>query len=194
MTDERFGRVTSRRLTLKEEDIDTDQIIPARFLTTTEKHGLSGACFHDWRYDANGRLTDHMLNKANMNRTEILLAGRNFGCGSSREHAPWALLALGFKVIISTEIADIFRSNALKNGLLTVVITQDEWDDLAASPDEQDMTVDLEQNEIRAGNKVINFEIEPFSRYCLLNGQDSLDILKEALPEILAFEKDASWC
>ena len=123
MTFEPFRTLTSRTLVLPEENIDTDQIIPARFLTTTDKDGLGQAAFHDWRHGPDGVLNEsHVLNTTDPASHRILVAGDNFGCGSSREHAPWALLAYGFRAVISTAIADIFRSNSLKNGLLPVVV------------------------------------------------------------------------
>lgn len=182
-----FEKLTSRTIALREENIDTDQIIPARFLTTTSRDGLADGCFHDWRFDTSGKLTGHPLNDADMTTHKILVAGNNFGCGSSREHAPWALLALGFRVIISTEIADIFRSNSLKNGLLPVTVSEDVHRQLMENAGGE-VTVDLEEMTIRHGNHVSSFEIEPFARACLLAGQDSMDVLLGAIPDIEKYE------
>ncbi|MEG0819224.1 MAG: 3-isopropylmalate dehydratase small subunit, partial [Brevundimonas sp.] len=147
-----FKALTSNTLTLSQANIDTDQIIPARFLTTTTREGLGAHAFHDWRYEADGSAKpEAVLNRIDPTEQRILLAGPNFACGSSREHAPWALLDYGFRAVISTEIADIFTSNALKNGLLPIVVDQATWDDLAAHP-EQAVTIDLEAGEIRRGN------------------------------------------
>jgi len=182
-----FTSLTSRTLILTEENIDTDQIIPARFLTTTSKDSLADACFHDWRFEASGKMTDHVLNSTDIASHQVLVAGNNFGCGSSREHAPWALKALGFRAIISTEIADIFRSNSLKNGLLPVVVSEDVLTDIMAEPG-REISIDLEAEELRFGNHVVPFSTEPFARRCLLDGQDSLDVLLGAVPSIEEFE------
>lgn len=188
MSIEPFQRLTSRTVVLPQENIDTDQIIPARFLTTTGKDSLADACFHDWRFDASGKLTDHPLNNVEASTHKVLVAGHNFGCGSSREHAPWALLALGYKAVISTEIADIFRSNAMKNGLLPVVVPPAVLEDLMADPG-REVTVDLEEERLTFGNHEVSFTTEPFARRCLLAGQDSLDVLLDAIPSIEAFEE-----
>ena len=139
-----FTRFTSVAAVLPNENIDTDQIIPARFLTTTQRAGLGKSAFADWRYDANGNeRADFPLHRAQLRGAGILLGGRNFGCGSSREHAPWALLDMGIRAVISTRIADIFRNNALKNGLLPIVVGEDEWQRLAAFEARQ-LTIDLD--------------------------------------------------
>ncbi|MEM9838916.1 MAG: 3-isopropylmalate dehydratase small subunit [Pseudomonadota bacterium] len=188
MSMDKFESLTSRTVVLTEENIDTDQIIPARFLTTTSKDSLADACFHDWRFTSSGQLRDHSLNAVDLNTHKVLVAGNNFGCGSSREHAPWALMALGFKVVISTEIADIFRSNSLKNGLLPVTVEQDVLEALIADPG-REVSVDLETQTLRFGNREVSFTIEPFARRCLLDGQDSMDVLLSAIPDIEAFEE-----
>ena len=187
MTLRPFTTLTSRTLVLPDENIDTDQIIPARFLTTTGKDSLADACFHDWRFEASGRMTDHPLNHTDIASHKVLVAGNNFGCGSSREHAPWALMALGFGVVISTEIADIFRSNAMKNGLLPVTVDQDTLEALMAEPG-REVTVDLGAQTLTFGNRQVRFAIEPFARRCMLHGQDSLDVLLSAIPDIERFE------
>lgn len=187
---EPFKTLTSRTVTLSQANIDTDQIIPARFLTTTTREGLGRAAFYDWRYEADGsEKPEAVLNRIDPAEHRILLAGRNFACGSSREHAPWALLDYGFRVVIATEIADIFTSNALKNGFLPIVVTQAVWDDLAAHP-EQPVTIDLQAGEIRRGDAPpVTFVIESFARQCLLDGVDTLGWLQANMPEIEAFER-----
>ena len=180
----------SRTAVLADENIDTDRIVPARFLTTTTREGLGKAAFHDWRYEADGsEKPEAILNRIDPTEHRILLAGRNFACGSSREHAPWALYDYGFRAVISTEIADIFTSNALKNGLLPIVVSQAVWDDLASQPD-QPVTIDLQANEIRRGNaQPVPFGVESFARQCLLDGVDTLGWLQSNMPEIEAYER-----
>jgi 3-isopropylmalate/(R)-2-methylmalate dehydratase small subunit len=181
--------LTSHTLVLTQANIDTDQIIPARFLTTTEATGLGAKAFYDWRYEADGSARpEAVLNRIDPAQHRILVAGDNFGCGSSREHAPWALHDYGFRAVVSTSIADIFTSNALKNGLLPVVVDQATWDDLVAHP-EQPVTIDLEANELRRGNHApVAFAVEPFARQCLLDGVDTLGWLLNHTPAIEAFE------
>ena len=185
-----FKTLTSHTVVLPQANIDTDQIIPARFLTTTTKAGLGRDAFHDWRYDAAGReRSDCILNTVDPSAHRVLVAGRNFGCGSSREHAPWALTDYGFRAVISTEIADIFTSNALKNGLLPVEVDEETHARLLEHPGEA-VTVDLEANELRMGNHVVGFRVEPFSRECLLDGVDTLGWLAARVPTIEAFERE----
>ena len=186
---EPFKRLTSRGVVLSQSNIDTDQIIPGRFLTTTTRAGLGKAAFYDWRYEADGSIKpEATLNRIDPTEHRILIAGKNFACGSSREHAPWALLDYGFRVVISTEIADIFTSNALKNGFLPIVVDQDVWDDLAAHAD-QPITVDLETLTIQRGNaEPVSFTVEPFARECLIDGVDTLGWLQTRLPDIEAYE------
>jgi 3-isopropylmalate/(R)-2-methylmalate dehydratase small subunit len=181
--------LTSRCVVLSQANIDTDQIIPARFLTTTSREGLGKAAFYDWRYEADGSpRPEAVLNRIDPSERRILLAGPNFACGSSREHAPWALADYGFRAVISTSIADIFTSNALKTGLLPIEVDQAVWDDLAAFPD-QPVTIDLEAGEIRRGNAAPTpFTVERFARRCLLDGVDTLGWLQARLPDIAAFE------
>ena len=170
-----FRTFRSTLAVLPNENVDTDQIIPARFLTTTQRAGLGRACFADWRYDADGNERAGFPLRAN--GAGVLLAGRNFGCGSSREHAPWALLDFGIRVVISTRIADIFRNNALKNGLLPVVVDEAAWSRLAAFAGEP-IEVDLEaQRLVLPDATTIAFEVEPFARECLLRGVDQLGYL-----------------
>ncbi len=168
----------SRTVVLSPPDIDTDQIIPARFLRTTTKEGLGKQLFSDWRYDANGTpKADFVLNRPEAQGCSILVAGRNFGCGSSREHAPWALLDFGIHAVISTEIADIFRSNSLKNGLLPIVIDEPTHAWLLEHPGVE-VEIDLASSTLKLpdGRKV-GFPIEAFAKYCLLNGIDELGYL-----------------
>ncbi len=181
--------LTSQCVVLSQANIDTDQIIPARFLTTTSRDGLGRAAFYDWRYEADGSAKpEAVLNRVDPAERRILLAGPNFACGSSREHAPWALFDYGFRAVISTSIADIFTSNALKTGLLPIEVDQATWDDLAAFPD-QPVTIDLEAGEIRRGNAAPTpFTVERFARRCLLDGVDTLGWLQARLPDIAAFE------
>ncbi len=181
--------LTSQCVVLSQANIDTDQIIPARFLTTTTREGLGRVAFHDWRYESDGSAKpEAVLNRVDPSERRILLAGPNFACGSSREHAPWALADYGFRAVISTSIADIFTSNALKTGLLPIEVDQATWDDLAAFPD-QPVTIDLEAAEIRRGNAAPTpFTVERFARRCLLDGVDTLGWLQARLPDIAAFE------
>ena len=185
-----FKRFTSHAAILPNENIDTDQIIPARFLTTTQRAGLGKFCFADWRYDADGNeRADFALHRPDLRGAGILLGGRNFGCGSSREHAPWALLDLGIRAVISTRIADIFRNNALKNGLLPIVVGEDEWQRLAAF-EAQQIAIDLETLRIDLPDgSAIAFEIDGFARQCLLRGVDQLGYLLLEEAAIARFEQ-----
>ena len=182
--------LTSGTVVFSQSNIDTDQIIPGRFLTTTTREGLGAHAFHDWRYEADGSIKpEAVLNRIDPAEHRILIAGDNFACGSSREHAPWALLDYGFRAVVSTSIADIFTSNALKNGLLPIVVSQAVWDDLAAHPD-QPVTIDLEAQTIRRGNaEPTPFRVESFARQCLLDGVDAMGWLTARLPDIEAFER-----
>ena len=187
---EPIRKFSSRTVVLPYSDIDTDQIIPARFLTTTSKSGLGQHAFSNWRYNADGSLkADFILNQPAAQGCQILVAGNNFGCGSSREHAPWALLDYGFKAVISTEIADIFRSNSLKNGLLPLVIDKDNHTWLMNNPD-VNVGIDLEANTVTLPNdKIVSFNIEGFARYCLLNGVDELGFLLKQIDNIKQYEQ-----
>jgi len=181
--------VTSRTMVLPLENIDTDQIMPAKFLSMTTKAGLGEHVFANLRYDANGELTDHELNSDAGKACEILVAGHNFGCGSSREHAPWGLTDYGFRVVISSEIADIFRGNSLKNGLLPIVIDKraNQW--LLENPG-ADVTVDLETCEVRLPRNggTYKFDVDAFSRHCLMEGVDEMGYLKNQDDAITAYE------
>ncbi len=190
---ERFTTLTSRTFVTPQANIDTDQIIPARFLTTTSRDGLGAAAFYDWRYEADGSpRADAPLNTIDPSEHRILVAGDNFGCGSSREHAPWALLGYGFRVVISTSIADIFSSNALKNGLLALAVDPETHARLLADPGGR-VSVDLDRCELRFGNEApAPFAIDPFARRCLIEGVDPMGWLIERLPAIAAFEARTS--
>lgn len=181
--------IQSRTVVLPSTNIDTDQIIPARFLTTTTKEGLGKQAFADWRYDASGApKADFPLNNPEAQGCAVLVAGRNFGCGSSREHAPWALLDFGFRAVISTEIADIFRNNSLKNGLIPIVVDEGTHRWLIENPGAE-VRIDLESNSLTLPNGVsVNFHIEGFARYCLLNGTDELGFLLQQSAAIDRFE------
>jgi 3-isopropylmalate/(R)-2-methylmalate dehydratase small subunit len=179
----------SRTVVLPYDDIDTDQIIPARFLTTTTKQGLGAGLFADWRYRADGsQRTDFALNDPDSRGAAVLVAGRNFGCGSSREHAPWALLDYGIRAVISTEIADIFKNNSLKNGLLPVIVDAQCHRWLLDHPGVE-VTVDLETTTLALpDDRRVQFPIDAFSRYCLMNGIDQLGFLLEHEQTIARYE------
>jgi len=182
--------IRSRTVVMPSSNIDTDQIIPARFLTTTTREGLGSALFADWRYDAAGQpRPEFVLNQPAARGCQVLVAGRNIGCGSSREHAPWALLDFGFRAVISTEIADIFRSNSLKNGLLPVVVDETTHAWLLANPGVE-VEVDLAARELRLpGGRSASFPVEAFARYCLMNGVDELGFLLGQADAITAYER-----
>ena len=180
----------SRTVVLPSTNIDTDQIIPARFLTTTTQTGLGEQLFADWRYDENGApKPDFVLNRPEARGCQILVAGRNIGCGSSREHAPWALLDFGFRAVVSTGIADIFRNNSLKNGLLPVIVDEATHAWLVANPGAE-VTIDLEQCTLTLPTgAAVRFPIDAFARYCLLNGIDELGYLLSKEADIAAYEQ-----
>lgn len=186
--------VQSRTVVIPQSDIDTDQIIPARFLTTTTRQGLGKALFADWRYDSTGRpKPEFLLNRPEAAGCGILVAGNNFGCGSSREHAPWALLDFGIRAVISTEIADIFRGNSLKNGLVPVIVDKATHGWLVENPGVE-VTVDVATCELRLPDgRSVAFPIDGFSRYCLLNGVDQLGYLLNQAEAITRFENTRPW-
>jgi 3-isopropylmalate/(R)-2-methylmalate dehydratase small subunit len=187
---EPFRRIDSCTVVMPSTNIDTDQIIPARFLTMTTKEGLGLQAFADWRYEPDGTpKADFVLNRPGTRGCQILVAGRNFGCGSSREHAPWALLDYGFRAVVSTEIADIFRSNSLKNGLLPVVIDEPTHGWLLAHAGAR-ITIDLETTTLTLPDgRSVSFPLEAFARHCLLNGVDELGYLLQQQEHIAAFER-----
>ena len=187
---EPITRFSSRTVVMPSTNIDTDQIIPARFLTTTTREGLGKALFADWRYDPEGRpRPDFVLNRPESEGCAVLVAGRNIGCGSSREHAPWALVDHGFRAVVSTEIADIFRNNSLKNGLVPVIVDQDTHAWLLENPGAE-VTIDLEHRQLTLPDgRSAEFPLEPFARYCLLHGMDELDFLLGQEEHITAYER-----
>ncbi len=187
---EGFTSVTSRTVVLPVNDVDTDQIIPARFLRTTSKEGLGQQLFADWRYLPDGQPNpDFVLNRPEAQGAAVLVAGDNFGCGSSREHAPWALTDFGIRAVVSTSFADIFRSNSLKNGLVPVVVDEATLAWLKANPGAE-VTVDLDSRTLRLPDgRHVTFPIEPFARYCLMQGVDQLGYLLQQEAAISAFEK-----
>jgi len=182
--------IRSRTVNMPAKDIDTDQIIPARFLTTTSREGLGDNLFHDLRFEADGTpKPDFELNQPEAQGCEILVAGNNIGCGSSREHAPWALLDYGIRAVISTEIADIFRSNSLKNGLLAVVVDDETHDWLLAHPGSE-LEIDVVQSRLTLpSGRIVSYPIDAFARYCLIEGIDQLGYLQQNLDAITTFEE-----
>lgn len=187
-------RIESRTAVLPVDDIDTDQIIPARFLTTTTREGLGDNLFADWRFRADGSPDPgFVLNRPEAEDCSILVTGRNFGCGSSREHAPWALHDFGIRAVVSSEIADIFRSNALKNGLLPVVVDEATLAWLLDNPGAK-IAIDVEAStlELPDGRR-IDYPIDSFARYCLMEGIDQLGFLLQHDGDIRRFEENRSW-
>ena len=185
-----FAALTSRSVVLRQSNIDTDQIIPARFLSTTERAGLGKHAFNDWRWQADGSPNpEFAFNQSHNAGRQILLAGANFGCGSSREHAPWALTDLGLRAIVSSEIADIFRNNSLKNGLLPIVLDEAIVQSLMQRPDDA-LTVDIEARELRTpAGDVHPFPLDAFARTCLMEGVDELGYLLLRDPQIKQYEE-----
>jgi 3-isopropylmalate/(R)-2-methylmalate dehydratase small subunit len=181
--------IRSRTVILPMENVDTDQIIPARFLVTTSRDGLGDGLFADWRYDGEGRpRPDFVLNRDSARGARVLVAGRNFGCGSSREHAVWALQGGGFQAVVSTDFADIFRGNSLKNGLVPVVVDEATHARLVESPGTE-VTIDIDARAIAFGSRRTSFPLEPFAQFCLLNGLDELAFLLEREQDITSFEE-----
>lgn len=190
-----FTTLTSGLVPILSNNIDTDQIIPARFLKATDKNGLGDSLFADWRYESDGSpKPGFVLNNPRHKGAQILLAGDNFGCGSSREHAPWALMGYGFRAVVSTSFADIFRGNALKNGLLPVTLTPEAYrmvcDAVERNPSVI-VTIDLKEQALRLpGGQTFSFPIDAFSRSCLLNGVDELGYILRQGEKIGAFERN----
>jgi 3-isopropylmalate/(R)-2-methylmalate dehydratase small subunit len=191
---EKITQFTSSTTVLPIDDVDTDQIIPARYLTTTTREGIGKALFADWRFDAQGNeKADFPLNQPGAAERKILVAGRNFGCGSSREHAPWSLYDFGIRAVISTEIADIFRNNSLKNGLVPIIVDKATHQWLLANPGAE-VTVDVDACEIRLPDgKAVPFPIDGFARHCILEGIDQTGFLMQQQDQITEFEKNRSW-
>jgi 3-isopropylmalate/(R)-2-methylmalate dehydratase small subunit len=185
--------LTAATVVLDADDVDTDQVIPARFLKGTSRDGLGKALFAGWRYDAQGEpRADFPLNRPEARGAQVLVAGRNFGCGSSREHAVWALTDFGFRAVVALSFADIFRNNALKNGLLPVAVSTDLHRRLVEAPGVS-VTIDLESREIRLddGTREV-FPVDPFARRCLLDGMDEMQFLLAQEEAIVAYERRAS--
>lgn len=189
-----FTTLTARCVVLNRNDVDTDQIIPARFLKVTDKLGLGTQLFCDWRYNDDGSpKADFVLNTPEAQGAQVLVAGHNFGCGSSREHAPWALVGFGFRAVIAPLFADIFKNNAMKNGLLPVTIPPEAHEALIAAHAADatlEVTIDLEAQTVSwPGVQPQSFPTDPFARNCLLKGVDELGYLQSFLPKVLDYEK-----
>jgi len=188
-----FTNFESRLVPLNITNVDTDQIIPARFLKTTSKVGLDKQLFNDWRYDAQGQPNpEFILNQPQVQGAQVLVAGDNFGCGSSREHAPWALTQFGFRAVISTSFADIFKQNSLKNSLLPIVVPADVLEELfaaiAADPNAT-VKIDLPKQTLTTpGGRTVEFAVDSFSKHCLVNGVDELGYIQQHEADIAAFE------
>jgi 3-isopropylmalate/(R)-2-methylmalate dehydratase small subunit len=187
---EKFTPFESKMVVIPRDNIDTDQIIPARFLKTISKVGLGDQLFCDWRYDSDGKpKPDFVLNKPESKARQVLLAGDNFGCGSSREHAPWALTQYGFRAVISTSFADIFKNNSLKNSLLPIVVPPDIHAGLLKNPGEP-VKVDLASQTLTLANgRKVEFPVDTFAKHCLLEGIDELGYIQQQEPAIAAYEK-----
>ena len=188
---EKFLNLKSIPSYLSLQNIDTDMIIPKQFLKTIKRTGLGKSLFYEMRYDEQGNeIKDFILNKDPYNKSKILLAGKNFGCGSSREHAPWALSDFGIKCIISSSFADIFYNNCFKNGILPIKTNEQTILELAEySARKEEVDVDLQKQEIKFGNKVIKFEIDPFKKKCLIEGLDDIGLSMEKIKHVDDYEK-----
>ena len=191
---EKFHKITSGAIPLRNQNVDTDQIIPARFLKATSKDGFGKNLFRDWRYNADGSIKESFVLNNSAYRGKILVAGRNFGCGSSREHAAWSLLDYGFRVVVSSFFADIFKENALNNGLLPAQISEEFLYQLFENIESDplvELTVDLEKQSISSNDKSQHFEIDAYKKKCLLNGYDDIDYLINMKHEIERYEASA---
>ena len=191
---EKFVNLKSIPSYLSLQNIDTDMIIPKQFLKTIKRTGLGKSLFYEMRYDESGNLNkDFVLNKHPYNKSKILVAGKNFGCGSSREHAPWALLDFGIRCVISSSFADIFYNNCFKNGILPVVADESLIEEISEySKRKEEISVDLAKQEIKYGNKLTKFEIDEFKKKCLLNGLDDIDLSLSKINDITKYEKKLS--
>ncbi|MDH4126661.1 MAG: 3-isopropylmalate dehydratase small subunit [Gammaproteobacteria bacterium] len=189
-----MSQLRSRTVVLATRDIDTDQIIPARFLTATSRAGFGAQLFYDLRFNKDGSPNvEFALNQPGADGCEVLVAGNNFGCGSSREHAVWALLDYGIRAVISTGIADIFRNNGLKNGLLPIVVDAETHQWLLQHPGTE-VAIDVARATLQfAGDRCVEFPIDQFARYCLLEGIDQLGFLRQRLPDIELYERHRTW-
>ena len=190
----KFSNLTSIPSYLPLQNIDTDMIIPKQFLKTIKRTGLGKSLFYEMRYDENGKLMkDFILNKEPFNKSKILLAGKNFGCGSSREHAPWALSDFGIRCIISSSFADIFYNNCFKNGILPIKISEQVVLELSEySKRKEEIKVDLENQEISFGNKTVKFELDNFKKKCLIEGLDDIDLSMQKINHVDNYEKKLS--
>ncbi len=188
---EKFSNLKSIPSYLSLQNIDTDMIIPKQFLKTIKRTGLGKSLFYEMRYDENGKIiNDFILNREPYNKSKILLTGKNFGCGSSREHAPWALSDFGIKCVISSSFADIFYNNCFKNGILPIKIDDKVVLELAEySKRKEEIEINLEKQEIKYGNKVIKFEVDAFKKKCLIEGLDDIALSMEKISQIDNFEK-----
>ena len=188
---EKFSNLKSIPSYLSLQNIDTDMIIPKQFLKTIKRTGLGKSLFYEMRYDENGKIiNDFILNKEPYNKSKILLAGKNFGCGSSREHAPWALSDFGIKCVISSSFADIFYNNCFKNGILPIKIDDKVVLELAEySKRKEEIEINLEKQEIKYGNKVVKFKVDAFKKKCLIEGLDDIALSMEKISRIDNFEK-----
>ena len=188
---EKFFKLKSIHAYLSLQNIDTDMIIPKQFLKTIKRTGLGKSLFYEMRYDENGKIIkDFLLNKEPYNKSKILLAGKNFGCGSSREHAPWALSDFGIKCVISSSFADIFYNNCFKNGILPIKISEETVLELSDySKRQEEIEINLEKQEIFFGNKAVKFEIDEFKKKCLIDGLDDIGLSMGKLNQIDSYEK-----
>jgi len=188
---EKFSNIKSIPSYLPLQNIDTDMIIPKQFLKTIKRTGLGKSLFYEMRYDENGKIIeDFILNKEPYNKSKILLAGKNFGCGSSREHAPWALSDFGIRTVISSSFADIFYNNCFKNGILPINIDEQVISELAEySKRKEEIEINLEKQEIRYGNKISKFDVDAFKKKCLIEGLDDIALSMEKISQIDSFEK-----
>ena len=189
---EKFNILKSIPANLPMMNVDTDMIIPKQFLKTIKKSGLGKSLFFEMRYDEQGKkVKNFVLNKEPYNKSSILLAGKNFGCGSSREHAPWSLLDFGIKCVISPSFADIFYNNCFKNGMLPIVLDPKQIEELIKySKKKETIEINLSEQKIKLGNKIINFEIDTFKKKCLLNGLDDIALSLEKSEKISSYEKN----
>jgi len=193
---EKFTKLISTAIPLAIENIDTDQIIPARFLKATDKQGFGANVFRDWRYNKDNDINEEFILNDSRFSGSVLVAGNNFGCGSSREHAAWALVDYGFKVIVSSFFADIFKGNALNNGLLPVQVSRDYLKELLAKVTKNPstkITIDLEKQVLKSSIGEISFEIDSYKKTCLINGYDDIDYLVSKKEKIEAFETTHNW-
>ena len=189
---EKFNILKSIPANLPMMNVDTDMIIPKQFLKTIKRSGLGKSLFFEMRYDEQGKkINDFVLNKEPYNKSSILLAGKNFGCGSSREHAPWSLLDFGIKCVISSSFADIFYNNCFKNGMLPIVLDPKQVEELIKySKRKETIEINLSEQKIKLGNKIINFEIDTFKKKCWLNGLDDIALSLEKSEKISSYEKN----